>query len=110
MTASDGISSFDDILRATIAASIFDSPNDRNRVDPGASVHGAPRSAHSATLFEIANASLLLDRQYSDFFRSSTLKSVSAISLVLRCCRNDCLLFAQKNEKQSEKFEVVCGD
>jgi hypothetical protein len=62
LTASYGIPSFDDILRATIAASIFDSSNDRNRVDPGASVHGAPRSAHSATLFETANANPLLGK------------------------------------------------
>mmetsp|Transcript_5426 Transcript_5426/g.11196 ORF Transcript_5426/g.11196 Transcript_5426/m.11196 type:complete len:113 (-) Transcript_5426:66-404(-) len=46
LTASNRVSSFDDILRAAIAASVFNASNNWNRVDPGSRLHGSPRSAH----------------------------------------------------------------
>jgi len=46
LTASNRVSSLDDVLRAAITASIFNASNNWNRVDPSSGLHGSPRSAH----------------------------------------------------------------
>ena len=46
LTASNGVSSFDDILCTAIAAPVFNASDYLNRVDPGSRLHGSPRSAH----------------------------------------------------------------